>query len=275
MTQFTPLRNREREVVKLLLQGKSNKLIASVLGISDRTVEFHLKNIYIKFQVNSRIELILKLGNSTGTIDMEKPGSSTVDIPGKSTENGNGHNSQMDWATSFRDTVSTIGKELKMKNLMNTKHVPVGVITALVTGFAWIAMFRYFVHMSLDDIKAWIVPLLIIWAISGLSIGFIGKRSGNTLLKVCFSTLFGTGLSPISILPLMGFVVLPLGKLAEWMGFINRSTMSNDVATGLAIMAMMAIWLIVGIAMGIMLLFLTIKKPEQKVSQMPVAEQRL
>ena len=55
MAQFNKLSNREWEVAKLLLQGKSNKLIASALGISDRTVEFHLKNIYAKFQVSSRI----------------------------------------------------------------------------------------------------------------------------------------------------------------------------------------------------------------------------
>ena len=48
--------NREKEVVNLLLQGKSNKLIALSLGISDRTVEFHLKNIYAKYQVNSRLD---------------------------------------------------------------------------------------------------------------------------------------------------------------------------------------------------------------------------
>ncbi len=58
------LSEREKEVVRLLLQGKSNKLIALSLGISVRTVEFHLKNIYAKFQVNSRIELILKLGHA-------------------------------------------------------------------------------------------------------------------------------------------------------------------------------------------------------------------
>lgn len=42
MAQISPLSNREREVVQLLLEGKSNKLIALALGISDRTVEFHL-----------------------------------------------------------------------------------------------------------------------------------------------------------------------------------------------------------------------------------------
>ena len=48
MAQSNKLSNREQEVVKLLLEGKSNKLIASALSISDRTVEFHLRNIYEK-----------------------------------------------------------------------------------------------------------------------------------------------------------------------------------------------------------------------------------
>ena len=66
MKQINTLSRRELEVVHLLLQGKSNKLIAFALGISDRTVEFHLKNVYAKFQVSSRMELVLKLGNTTG-----------------------------------------------------------------------------------------------------------------------------------------------------------------------------------------------------------------
>jgi DNA-binding CsgD family transcriptional regulator len=275
MTQFIPLSNREQEVAKLLLQGKSNKLIASALGISRRTVEFHLKNIYAKYQVSSRIELILKLGNTTGKVEVENLGYSTVDRMGKNAENRDKFNSRMDWTASFKDTVSLIGKELEMKSLLDTKHVLVGVITAFIAGFLWVAMFRYFVHMSPNEINPWIMPLIVIWGIIGLSLGFIGKRNGNALFKVCFSTFFGVGLSPISILPLMGIVVLPLGKLAEWMGLINRSTMSSDVATTLAILAMITLWLAVGVVIGIMLLFVTIKKPEQKVSQMPVTEHRL
>ena len=65
MTHLQALSAREKEVVDLLLKGKSNKLIASALGISDRTVEFHLKNVFHKLQVASRTELILKLGTST------------------------------------------------------------------------------------------------------------------------------------------------------------------------------------------------------------------
>ncbi len=57
---------RENEVAKLLLQGKSNKQIALLLGISEHTVEFHLKNIYEKLGVSSRTEAILILGKTPG-----------------------------------------------------------------------------------------------------------------------------------------------------------------------------------------------------------------
>ena len=108
MAQSNQLSDRQREVLKLLLEGKSNKLIALSLGISERTVEFHLKNIFARFQVSSRVELILKLGEST------------VDNPGESTENRDKSNLWKNWAASFRDTVSIIGKELKMDNVLNS-----------------------------------------------------------------------------------------------------------------------------------------------------------
>ena len=53
MLSSTKLSKREEEVANLLRMGKSNKQIADVLSISDRTVEFHLKNIYKKIQVSS------------------------------------------------------------------------------------------------------------------------------------------------------------------------------------------------------------------------------
>lgn len=57
---------REKEVTGLLLQGKSNKQIALSLGISQSTVEYHLKNVYKKLQVSSRTEAVLRLGKSVG-----------------------------------------------------------------------------------------------------------------------------------------------------------------------------------------------------------------
>ena len=54
-----PLTEREREVLRWLAQGLSNKDIAQKLYLSVRTVEGHLANIYGKLQVKSRIEAAL------------------------------------------------------------------------------------------------------------------------------------------------------------------------------------------------------------------------
>jgi DNA-binding CsgD family transcriptional regulator len=273
MAQFPRLSNREWEVVKLLLQGKSNKLIASSLSISDRTVEFHLKNIYAKFQVSSRIELILKLGNATGGFESAKLGHSTVVGNGESTENRDRLNSRMGWATFFRKTVSIIGKESEMKTLLNTKHVPVGVITAFFAGFLWWAMLTYSGNMS--TVSEVIIPMIIILPIIGITIGFVGKQNGSSLQKVFFSTLSSVALSPFGIIPLMMAVVIPLGKLAAQVGIIDPSTMPGDIATLWAVIIMTAIWLVVGITIGIMLLFVTIKKSQRLNNQGQASEHGL
>lgn len=53
---FAPPSLTEREiiVIRLVAQGLSNKEIACKLGIKERTVEFHLCNIFQKFNVCSR-----------------------------------------------------------------------------------------------------------------------------------------------------------------------------------------------------------------------------
>ena len=84
ISQFS---KREKEVVELLLQGKSNKQIALALGVSQNTVEYHLKNIYKKLRVSSRTEAVLRLGKSVGGDALSKLGESVVDQPGESTEN--------------------------------------------------------------------------------------------------------------------------------------------------------------------------------------------
>ena len=50
------LSNREQQLVPLLVQGMSNKEIASNLGVSDNTVKFHLKNLFSKIGVTNRSE---------------------------------------------------------------------------------------------------------------------------------------------------------------------------------------------------------------------------
>ncbi|MBC2845413.1 response regulator [Winogradskyella flava] len=54
------LSKREKEVLTLLSEGNSYDSIAEKLFISKNTIKFHLKNIYIKLQVNSNIEAVQK-----------------------------------------------------------------------------------------------------------------------------------------------------------------------------------------------------------------------
>lgn len=118
MAPSLQLSDREWEVVERLRQGESNKLIASSLHISERTVEFHLTNIYAKLQVNSRVELILKLGNPTVEPIIARLGDSTVDSAGENDETGDRPNSS-DWVTSLRKRISRIVEELKMNTSAN------------------------------------------------------------------------------------------------------------------------------------------------------------
>lgn len=55
------LSNREREVLDLVARGLSNKEIAGQLGISLDGVLWHLKHLYQKLHVHSRVEAVLKL----------------------------------------------------------------------------------------------------------------------------------------------------------------------------------------------------------------------
>ncbi|WP_202623797.1 helix-turn-helix transcriptional regulator [Sporotomaculum syntrophicum] len=56
--QFANLSERESQVTALLLQKKTYKSIAAELFISENTVKYYVKNIYAKFNVRSRAELI-------------------------------------------------------------------------------------------------------------------------------------------------------------------------------------------------------------------------
>ena len=58
---LNPLTDREQEVLRLILRGNSNKAIAAQLSISENTVKTHVKNIYSKYNVSSRAEIISTL----------------------------------------------------------------------------------------------------------------------------------------------------------------------------------------------------------------------
>jgi two-component system response regulator DctR len=59
------LTDREQEVMRLVVDGRPNKLIADELGISVRTVEVHRARIFDKMNVKSAVEL----ANLLATLD--------------------------------------------------------------------------------------------------------------------------------------------------------------------------------------------------------------
>lgn len=67
LTRDYNISHREWELINLIIQGKSNKEIESILFISHSTVKNHLYNIYQKMKVNSRLQLVsLILGKGNG-----------------------------------------------------------------------------------------------------------------------------------------------------------------------------------------------------------------
>ncbi|MBA3394486.1 MAG: response regulator transcription factor [Deltaproteobacteria bacterium] len=54
------LTERERQVVQLLSEGLSNKLIADRLGISDHTAKFHVNGVMMKLGSSTRTEAVVE-----------------------------------------------------------------------------------------------------------------------------------------------------------------------------------------------------------------------
>ena len=61
------LTRREREVLKWIAEGKSNSVIADILKISEATVDFHVRNIFTKLNVATRVQAGV-VGMSMGLI---------------------------------------------------------------------------------------------------------------------------------------------------------------------------------------------------------------
>ena len=53
-----PLTPREQEVVKLIAEAHTNKEIASILSLSEKTVESHRANLLRKLGMRDRVELV-------------------------------------------------------------------------------------------------------------------------------------------------------------------------------------------------------------------------
>ena len=55
MLTLSNLTQRELEILQLVVAGYTNKAIAAEMYISEKTVEFHLDNIYTKIGVRTRL----------------------------------------------------------------------------------------------------------------------------------------------------------------------------------------------------------------------------
>jgi LuxR family transcriptional regulator, positive regulator of biofilm formation len=107
------LSNREAEVAELVSKGLSNKEVANQLFVTEKTVKFHLTNIYKKMNVKSRAQLIVWCLPHLGFVESEArveanaaqaatqssytqtipAGSSTVTtLPGSGINRNNGNN---------------------------------------------------------------------------------------------------------------------------------------------------------------------------------------
>ena len=82
-TPFPELTEREREILELVAQGRSNAEITAHLVVSPKTVRNHVSNIFSKLQVRDRSEAIVRAreagmgGSEAGTGRASRPGSSS------------------------------------------------------------------------------------------------------------------------------------------------------------------------------------------------------
>lgn len=55
MPHLSDLTQRELQILQLVIEGKTNKAIAHEIQISEKTVEFHLDNVYSKIGARTRL----------------------------------------------------------------------------------------------------------------------------------------------------------------------------------------------------------------------------
>lgn len=58
---------REKQVALAVAEGKSNKAVAKICGISERTVKAHLTSVFEKLNIKERVALIIYLNQYNGS----------------------------------------------------------------------------------------------------------------------------------------------------------------------------------------------------------------
>ncbi len=65
------LTDREMDVLRLLAQDQTNKEIANALGITERTVKFHVSSIMGKLGAANRVEAVT-IARQRGLVDLKQ-----------------------------------------------------------------------------------------------------------------------------------------------------------------------------------------------------------
>ena len=100
------LSNREAEVAELVTKGLSNKEVANQLFVTEKTVKFHLTNIYKKMSVKSRAQLIVWCLPHIGFVEKEEKSTDAIQASAQNAGLAAGKNQA---ATQFPVGSSTVG----------------------------------------------------------------------------------------------------------------------------------------------------------------------
>ena len=243
---------RETEVVDLVLRGKSNKQIAFQLGITERTVEFHLKNVYAKLGIGSRMELAVKLWKSAGDGAEGALRESTVVEDVEIAQNGN----QPMWAASVKRMLSVIKKEFAMtmktilSDLGNTIQknlfafslfyfIAAGLTTHyLIVGFGLYFLPSYlllglvlglsslYLGLRWQEIKAGEVQIRPVWAAGFLALPFLAGLFDLTLLATLAKFM---GEVTVNLIGLSSQAVWIVADNGSPLLSLNRSITLDDI----------------------------------------------
>ena len=110
------LSNREAEVAELVSKGLSNKEVANQLFVTEKTVKFHLTNIYKKMSVKSRAQLIVWCLPHLGFIESEAQQAATARAEAQATAAATGVNT----IPVGNTTVSSVGNVTPIRSDMGS-----------------------------------------------------------------------------------------------------------------------------------------------------------
>ena len=224
---------RETEVVDLVLRGKSNKQIAFQLGITERTVEFHLKNVYAKLGIGSRMELAVKLWKSAGDGAEGTLRESTVVEDVEIAQNGN----QPMWAASVKRMLSVIKKEfaMTMKTILSDLGNTIQKNLFAFSLFYFIAA-GLTTHYLIVGFGLYFLPsYLLLGLVLGLSSLYLGLRwQGIKAGEVQIRPVWAAGFLALPFLAGL-FDLMLLATLAKFMG---------EVTVNLIGLSSQAVWIV-------------------------------